>query len=300
MEKVLVMMSTYNGGKYIREQLDSIFSQEDVDCKVLIRDDGSTDNTKEIIKSYGDRVELIEGENLKSAKSFLSLMRYANEYYQDYDYFSLADQDDIWMSDKLERGILALKNNNGDLYCGALDAFIDGDKNSHYVIECQNYSAVESMLRNSAAGCGMVMSKKVIERISEYNPDFIEMHDSWIFRICKYTNLNIIFDSNPCMRYRIHGNNTCGAAISKGAKIKSHLKNVFKRDPNLVSLTANELLCGYKDMMSKDTVSFLEVLDRSTGIKFRKLKLLKYALNGEFSTKTRKIDFIIEVLFGTV
>ena len=300
MEKILVMMSTYNGEKYIKEQLDSIFFQEDVECHVLIRDDGSIDRTKEIIKSYGNKIDLIEGKNLRSAKSFLSLIQYANKHYSNYEYFSLADQDDIWMFNKLKRGISSLKTNHADLYCGSLDAFIDGDNNSHYLMKCRDFGMVEGMLRNSVAGCTMIMTRKVIERICIHTPNFVEMHDSWILRVCKYTGLNIIFDLKPCMRYRIHDNNTCGAAISKIDQIKSHLKNVFKRNPDLVSLTANELLQGYEDMMPEEVVSYLKVLDISTKTKHREMKLLRYAFDEKFSTKSRKIDFIFEILLKTV
>ena len=75
MQKIQVLMSTYNGEKYLKEQIESILSQEGVNVSLLIRDDGSKDNTKGIIKEYlnDDRVSLFEGENIGFVKSFLTL-----------------------------------------------------------------------------------------------------------------------------------------------------------------------------------------------------------------------------------
>ncbi len=94
MDSIVVLMSTYNGEKYIREQLDSIFNQEGIDVKVVVRDDGSKDTTHAILDEYKKTHELVwyTGENLKSARSFMDLIYQAPES----DYYAFADQDDYW------------------------------------------------------------------------------------------------------------------------------------------------------------------------------------------------------------
>lgn len=302
MYKVLVLMSTYNGEDYIREQLESIFNQKDVKVKLLVRDDGSSDNTVNIIKELSKErdITFYIGKNLGPAFSFLDLIRKAYLDFDDYDFYAFSDQDDIWLSDKLQIATHKLKEENANLYLGSLDAFTDKDFTQHFVFQATKYSDFEAMLRNSVAGCTMVFSKKVVERIAEYNPKYLEMHDSWVVRVCQYTGLKTIVDTEPHMRYRIHGDNTCGAALTNMDKLKTHLKNVMEHDPNVASRTAHELLTGYKKYLKQDLLEYLLVLDRESTKKKRKVKLLKYCRKEGFSTKSRKYDFFFEVVTGKI
>lgn len=102
--KIAVLISTYNGEKYIRDQIESIMSQKvDAQIDIIVRDDGSTDKTKDILEEYSKQKKLkwYTGENLKPANSFFNLL-IQNETY---DYYAFADQDDYWKNDKLRRAI---------------------------------------------------------------------------------------------------------------------------------------------------------------------------------------------------
>lgn len=106
--RVCVLMSTYNGEKYLRDQIDSILGQKKVDLYIAIRDDGSTDRTNEIIKEYLEKNENIlffKGKNLGVGESFLHLLSIA----PDMDYYAFADQDDVWLEDKLITAINMIK-----------------------------------------------------------------------------------------------------------------------------------------------------------------------------------------------
>ena len=95
-------MSTYNGEKYIREQLDSILAQENVDVSILIRDDGSKDATLSILDEYSKRDNLsyyVDSRNLGACNSFIDLIWHVS---LDYDYYALSDQDDFWLKDKFK------------------------------------------------------------------------------------------------------------------------------------------------------------------------------------------------------
>ena len=82
MKKVLVLLSTYNGEKYLKEQIDSVLAQKNTDVSILVRDDGSTDKTLEILEKYkkDGKLEWYTGKNLKPAKSFLNLVRCAETH----------------------------------------------------------------------------------------------------------------------------------------------------------------------------------------------------------------------------
>ena len=99
---VCVLMSTYNGEQFIREQLESICSQNGVNVTLLIRDDGSKDNTLSILKSFEEKIPMrviTDGENLGPGNSFMELVYQAG----DFDFYAFSDQDDIWKNNKLER-----------------------------------------------------------------------------------------------------------------------------------------------------------------------------------------------------
>ena len=127
--KILVLMATYNGGKYLREQLDSVFLQKNVDITVLVRDDGSIDNTCAILDEYSKRYNLIwySGQHLNVANGFYNLMEEAVK--MDFDYFAFCDQDDVWDTDKLSIGVSAICSFNEPAlyYCG--QRLADGNLN---------------------------------------------------------------------------------------------------------------------------------------------------------------------------
>ena len=105
---ITVLMSTYNGEKYLHEQIDSILRQQGVKVNLLVRDDGSTDNTLAILDKYQEEglLTFYTGENLGPQRSFLHLLQQAPQS----DYYAFADQDDIWLEDKLSTGIKQLQN----------------------------------------------------------------------------------------------------------------------------------------------------------------------------------------------
>ena len=105
--KVAILLSTYNGEKYLREQIDSILNQTYTNFELIVRDDGSKDKTVEIIKEYIEKsdkeITLIEGKNLGFIKSFFDLLKRG-----DADYYAYADQDDIWLPNKIELAVKSL------------------------------------------------------------------------------------------------------------------------------------------------------------------------------------------------
>lgn len=123
---VAICMATYNGEKYIAEQIDSIVKQTYTDWLLFIRDDGSKDNTIEILKKIinekTDKIVLIEDPDLKggsSKKNFAAILRWVNEHYK-FQYFMFSDQDDYWLPEKVETAILEVKKIESQKQCPVL------------------------------------------------------------------------------------------------------------------------------------------------------------------------------------
>lgn len=236
MKKITVLMSTYNGEKYIREQLDSIFSQKDVDINLLIRDDGSTDSTLEILRSYQRNHQnmdvIYDGENVKPCLSFLRLIKMAVET----DYYALADQDDIWDDDKLCIAINMLETfptNVPALYFSNLKIVDENDvyyRQSHEKpIDISNkYSC---LVEPKATGCTVVYNQALAMFVHDRIPSTFSMHDTFLFTIAALCG-NVIYDYNAHIDYRQHGSNSVGTYL-KNKPVKAYIRQIhrlFNRD----------------------------------------------------------------------
>lgn len=182
---VNVLLSTYNGEKYIKEQLDSIRMQSYRQYHVYIRDDGSTDNTISIILEYIDNLPPEEkmqfsfrmGENVGFCKSFFKLMKMAQEG----DYWAFCDQDDKWLPDKLKHAIQWLdeipKEKPAFYHSGICLGNEDLSEKKPYPNPKFEYGFPNCFTSNIFFGFSMTINRGLYERILWANPDNIKYHD---------------------------------------------------------------------------------------------------------------------------
>lgn len=225
MSKVQVLLSSYNGEKYIREQIDSVLLQEGVDVELLIRDDGSQDKTVAILEEYSrydERIRFYQGENLGSCYSFLDLVKHAG----DADYYAFCDQDDVWDTNKL---IIAvdflnkLDHNKPALYYSNLKVV---DENLSF---CRNSFTRDRSIKNKyssliefiAVGCTEVFNNSLRNIINCHIPSKCLMHDAWALTICSFFG-NTVYDPCPHIMYRQHQKNVVGTK-------KNELERIFDR-----------------------------------------------------------------------
>ena len=235
MELVTVLMSTYNGEKYLQEQLDSIYRQKGVNIKLIIRDDCSTDKTLEILKEnkkeHPDMITIIEGkENLKSCKSFFRLI----SSYTEGSYFALADQDDIWDENKLEVAINMLKECDSSkpaLYFSNLRIVDENNnfyRNSHSMTR-QVKNKYLSLIQPFATGCTIVYNHSLAKIANGKQPENFSFYFSWLYMVAQFFG-TVVYDFEPHINYRQHGNNVIGANLT--GKKKNLIRNELKRFNN--------------------------------------------------------------------
>lgn len=242
MNKVVVLMSTYNGEKYLRTQLDSILDQRNVNVEILVRDDGSTDSTIEILKEYESKglLKWYTGENLRPAKSFMNLIINA----PDAEYYAFSDQDDVWMESKLINAVDMLKqHNNASLYyCNAL--LVDENLNvfgENVLPFIPNFYSGLSYGK-AALGCSMVFNKELMKMLKTKIPENIIMHDAWVTNVCQIIHGNIIRDDRPLFYYRQHSNNQVGG--------KRDFISTARRKFNFIKKNKNLYLQHWKSLHS--------------------------------------------------
>ncbi len=280
--KICVIMSTYNGERYLLQQLNSIFLQDDknYEIELYVRDDGSKDRTIEFLKAYGIKhdvqIEVNEGQNVGSAESFLIALRECPKA----DYYAFCDQDDVWLDEKISAALEQI---------GVTD---------HPILWCSDYQVTDSDLQilipsalkqpiqdstravfyNNVPGCTMVFNWALMHELRKVNISKIRMHDIMAINVALITG-KVIFDKRSYVLYRQHGNNVLGYSHKKIQIVKwikdkiELLKN--KEDYSIAEyaqavLNAFEIQMNEKEKeeyrlmskMNENLVSRLKVLTR--------------------------------------
>ena len=249
---ICVLLSTYNGERYLEEQLESLVRQKNVNISILVRDDGSTDQTCEILSKWQNKGLLTwySGDNKGFAMSFMDLLFHSG----DYDYYAFCDQDDIWLPDKLETAIkhLSVIQHPIKLYCS--DAFYYKNGVNYGLIKkyIPKFNIYTCLVQNIAAGCTMVFSHGLRNLIITKMPSFIIAHDFWIYQVAVILG-EVYYDANSYILYRQHDNNQIGAKTGICEKWKRRIFRLIKSSKkDSRSLQAKELLKCYFDEMDSE------------------------------------------------
>lgn len=298
MEKVCVLMSTYNGEEYLREQIESILKQDEVEVKLVIRDDGSSDKTLKIIEEYKKNADIVcyKGENVGAAQSFMNLINEAPKS----EYYALSDQDDVWQSEKLITAVKYLKkyNNVPALY---VSNTILTDENLNIIDKNKKintkFTFGNILIKNNANGCTMVFNQKLMDIINEIGCVDVGKkiwHDHYIYMLCLAIGGKVICDEYSYIYYRQHGSNLVGGRRNLIKKIRGNgiLSNKCTR-----STWANVLYKNCKDYITEDNKRLLLlVINYKRSIKDR----LGLAFNKDIkpNSEIEKILIFMNVILG--
>lgn len=236
--KVAILLSTFNGEKYICEQLDSLLAST-VPADIYIRDDGSKDSTREIIAEYTSKhvnIELIPGDNIGVVGSFFSLISYVND--KDYDFYCFCDQDDFWENTKISAAIDKISyDHTCVMYCSTLKVV---DENLCFkfksVFPTKEIGFSNALVENIVTGCTVVLNKNAFSEIKYNLPDprKIVMHDWWFYLVMSVKG-KIIYDSDSFIKYRQHGHNVEGMKTPIKRIVSKFIKGRNNKYPSLTT-----------------------------------------------------------------
>ena len=210
---ISVCIATYNGERYIRQQIESIVCQLNVDDEIIVSDDGSTDGTLDIVKGIGDkRIKIIEGPGRKSPILNFECALKASKG----DFIFLSDQDDVWKPDKVEICMKWLKTYN----CVVSDAEVTDNRlkplypSLYDIMQVRQGRIYNTIWKNGYTGCCMAFRRNVLEASLPF-PKNIPMHDIWIGNVAAY-KYNVIFIPDRLIHFRRHENTiSCNGKGSK-------------------------------------------------------------------------------------
>ena len=295
-KKVTVLMSTYNGERFLKEQIDSVLNQKGVSVNLIVRDDESTDNTCKILEEYkkNNRLEWFSNGHKNVQKSFLELVRVAPKS----DYYAFCDQDDFWEENKLKIAIKELNkikdNEKPLLYYSSLKLV---DENLKYIGFHEintNRTPYTNFVISNNAGCTMVFNNSLVSYINKADPEFVLMHDSWIYKLCVSVGGKVYSDSNSYILYRQHGNNVVGLKKGIKGKINNVKKYIFKFQ---IQKQIENLYKYYKDDMNEEYKELSEQIctyKRSLRCKIKLLKNPKI----DFKSKGLNLTYKIKVFLS--
>lgn len=303
-EKIDILLATYNGEKYLKEQLDSILNQTYKNIRIIISDDCSKDTTPEILKEYqkkDDRIELhIQKNNLGVVKNIEFLLKQVKS-----PYYMLADQDDYWLPEKSEKSLEKLKEEKADLVFGDLEV-VDKNLNTMYksfneymllTRKINKYinSYKVNYLYNCITGCTVLAKKETIEKIIPLPTNSKRvLHDHWI-GLMVALNGKLAYVPEKYIRYRQHGNNEVGTEkISHGFKKLKQVRDWFI-----------DVKLGIFETYVKNNERFPEELQKLNNEAYKYFKMIEKKKNFNFRNwktfhklyKTEKFMYYIENFF---
>ena len=252
--RLVVLMSTYNGERFLREQIDSILAQNlserlPVQVEILVRDDGSEDSTVRILEDYRKRGKLAyyHEENIGLERSFWKLLLGAPQA----DYYAFCDQDDVWFTDKLYRAVRAIRRRELQkkepvLYCSAV---VETDASLNRIGENgrgekRHTDFAHSLIYSTAAGCTQVFNSEARDLLLRYDMDRdgITYHDYLAHKVVTLFG-TMIYSTTPGMFYRQHGSNVYGA-VKRGITIR-RIRRFLVEDVHEWSEAAKAILRVY-------------------------------------------------------
>ncbi|WP_057742789.1 glycosyltransferase [Liquorilactobacillus capillatus] len=282
MKRILILLSTFNGQSVVKRQVESIIAQREVDAHILVRDDGSSDNTLDVLfdlrKKYRNKIEIIKDANIGYRKSFFYLIQSAQEY----DYYGFSDQDDLWMDDKVISCIKLIENHKDKGPKLAHVGAISVDENLKKRLQQEKRKPKPSSFKMAIAteyfqGCGMIWNKELMRIVRLYVPrDTRITHDYWV-GLLGYLFGDIYFCSKPKfyhIRYKTNSSRDGNILLGR----VDRLKKIFTTDSAYMN-PAQDLSNGYSSLLTKSQKNFLN-------------KLINYRKNSK-----NKISILFDIRF---
>lgn len=295
--QVTVLLATWNGAANLRAQLDSYATQTLPPARLMVSDDGSRDETPAILHDFvasapGFAVDLLEGPHRGGAQNFLHLLKSVPE---GTDWVALSDQDDVWLPDKIARGVRMLSQVPEGLpaLVGGRSYVCNADLGHRHLspLPRRAPSFRHALVQNFAGGNTMMLNRAAVDlvRAAAAEAGRIVVHDWWLYQIVSGAGGTVIFDPAPLLLYRQHAGNQIGANTGVEAKVKRlrwMLRGRFRRwnAINLAALRASAHRFSMENRALLEDFARLQragLIDRLTIL--RRLGLYRHGLQGTLS-----------------
>jgi len=288
--KVLVVIPTYNGEKYIEQQILSIQAQERVEVRIVIRDDVSTDRTSDILKKY--RATNLKYNNGLTNIGTIASLKNLIQNVEEGEYLALADQDDIWLSNHLWNGIQELESapkNSFNLYFPEY-SYIDSEGNRLSNRQRRNSVGLQNALvENPAIGCGIILNQTAAIMCKHISFES-NIHIDYQLYFLASAMGHVIQGDAATVHYRLHGANQIG--IPKRGDFRSLYRALTQ-----IRLKQNGIRCLSKNEFDQFPQDRQKIIGRHfEGISGPLAKRLQYSLKPSFQRERALDQFVFQIL----
>jgi glycosyltransferase involved in cell wall biosynthesis len=261
---VTVVLATYNGERFLPEQLASLIAQSRKPDRLLLRDDGSTDHSVELVQSWaelnGVALQQVIGPRLGPARSFLKALQAAEPA----DVFLFCDQDDVWLPCKIERALDLVpwgQNDPPTLCATRLEVVNENLQPLRLSALPSGLSFASAACESLLTGCTMAFNAAFRELLVRALPEQAVMHDWWCYLLATGAKgAALYFDPTPTLRYRQHGSNALGVGPTGWAALKARGRRFVGRDSALRSMQLQEFAKLHGPELSAQATAILSQL----------------------------------------
>ncbi len=296
--KVEILLPTFNGAEFLREQLDSLLAQDYPNLAITVRDDGSTDGTLNILDEYARSpfVAVTQGPHVGYPEVFFRLLEAASPTSE---YFAFADQDDVWLAQKLSRAVRILGesglNNQPALYCARcviVDAALQPQ--GFTPLPRRGPSFANSLVQNIATGCTILLNRQARDVLASRPPAKFFAHDWWCYQVISGLG-HVIYDPETVLLYRQHGANNMGIGMTPVRRLWSRIRRQLRREcRGWITDQANELRrLFFNDLPCTNQ----EVLDQLLSNRETLFSRLHYAYKGKAFRQTSLDNLAFKTLY---
>jgi glycosyltransferase involved in cell wall biosynthesis len=293
---VAVLLATFNGERFLRAQLDSLMNQSHRSWTLYWRDDGSRDGTVQILHDFSavagqGRCVQVTGpqKRMRPTASFMTLLRAVKDRLAEDDMVAFADQDDVWLPEKLARGVAALRahmaahSGRGEsvgpaLYC-APQMLVDAELR-RIGISCRLRRPTvfpAALTQNVTTGCTVMLNRQAVNLMADSEPPSATLHDWWCYLVVTAAGGPVLNDNDPMVLYRQHSNNMVGAPRSMWRRGVAALR----RGPSVFMNVLRqhvEALLAQPHLLSEAALAQVRAIDQAlSGAWYRRLGVLRHA-----------------------
>ena len=313
--KVDILLATYNGEKYIKEQVESILNQTYENIQIIISDDCSTDNTRQVLKEYENNEKIkvfYQEKNLGYVKNFEFLLKQVKS-----NLYMLSDQDDVWKKEKVEKFVEKIESEKLDLVFGDLEV-VDENLNTlyksynrymHLIHKIKKYQKDYRLqyLYNCMTGCTIISRKNWIDKVLPLPTNSKYMiHDYWLGLVIAL-NGKVGYIEEPYILYRQHGKNQVGS--KKASKTASKLEEVRNISINTrigtfeTYVMHEEIFDEKLRKQNKKALEYFKMLKNKKNFNFRQwgifFKLYKYESFSQYikNFMVLNLPWIVKIVF---
>lgn len=284
--RIAILLSTFNGARYLREQLDSLLAQSFPNWTLYWRDDGSSDDTVALMDEFAasagqGRCVRIDGPpgRLRPTGSFLALLESVHAALGEDDMVAFADQDDVWLPEKLSRGASALRQaatTVPSLYC-ARQILVDAELRrigvSPGIAHPAGFPA--ALTQNVTTGCTIMLNRAAAGVIARSHPPSATLHDWWCYLVVTAAGGILLDDDEPVVLYRQHTANLVGAPRSMARRAVAAMQRGSSVFMNVLRQHVAALVAQPELMSPTTRAQVMAIHQALNGNKLRRLAVLR-------------------------